>query len=176
MAGRDGLTLRPAVAADAGAVAAFHVAQWRAAYGALAPAAACQALDTARRLPLWQRYLRPDAAGRTWLALEGDRLAGLVSSGPTDDPVFGGAGELRHLYVDQALQRQGLGQRLLTRGLDDLRAAGHVRAALAVVAQNTAARAFYLAMGGSECGGFTDKGPLWRSENVLVAWDLRPAP
>ena len=58
--------------------------------------------------------------------------------------------------------------------LERLTGLGHRRAALAVVEQNEAARRFYAAMGGVEVDCFTDPGPLWRSSNVLVAWELGP--
>jgi len=48
---------------------------------------------------------------------------------------------------------------------------GFAGAGLGVVAQNTAARTFYAAMGGREAGAYADPGPLWRSEMVLVVWD-----
>ncbi|MCT4683102.1 MAG: hypothetical protein N4A39_05170 [Roseicyclus sp.] len=43
-------------------------------------------------------------------------------------------------------------------------------AVLSVVRDNRDARRFYAAMGGRETGRFTDPGPPWRSENIVVSW------
>jgi hypothetical protein len=48
---------------------------------------------------------------------------------------------------------------------------GYGGCALAVVVGNERAMGFYRRLGGREIGGFTDPGPLWRSENVVFAWD-----
>lgn len=146
---------------------------WRETYRGLAPAEAFALLDAARRLPAWRAALGAQDAGTgAIVGCRGANLLGVAAFGPARHPGMGGGGEVTHLYVRAEARGSGLGARLLTAAFGRLRAAGHARAALAVVRQNAAARGFYRAMGGTECGAFTDPGPLWRSENVIVCWTL----
>lgn len=163
--------LRAARPGDAAAIAAFHVRQWRATYRDLAPRAAWDALDEARRLRDWTATLSAPPPAGAFLACDGEAIAGLVSFGAPGHPVFGGRGEVKHLYVDAGWRGRGLGRRLLRRARAALAAAGFSGAGLAVVAGNHPARAFYRAAGGVEAAAFTDPGPLWKSDNILVVWD-----
>lgn len=95
----------------------------------------------------------------------------MISVGPSQHEVFAGRLEIKHLYVAQKAQGRGLGRCLLQKALsfaDDPAVPG---IALAVVRQNSPARQFYQRLGGTEIGQFTDPGPLWRSENIVLAWD-----
>lgn len=153
---------------DPQALAEFHVGVWRQTYRDMAPPAAFAALDVARRVPQWRAVLA-DVAQDVAVLRDGAGLAGLVHCRPLADPL---QGEIAHLYIRPALQGQGLGARLLNHGFDLLRARGARGAVLAVVAENHAARGFYRRMGGQEGVAFTDPGPLWRSDNLWVSWDL----
>jgi hypothetical protein len=42
---------------------------------------------------------------------------------------------------------------------------------LGVVVGNAPATAFYQALGAQPVGRYRDPGPLWRSDNLLCAWD-----
>jgi ribosomal protein S18 acetylase RimI-like enzyme len=159
-----------AAQADAARVAAFHVKVWRETYAGIAPAELFAILDVAWRLPTWQASLRDPAQGCV-LALAGAEIAGLVSYGPAGHPAFDGRGEVKHLYVDAAFRKQGVARALLGHAFGALRVQGYTRFGLAVVAQNTAARAAYAGLGGVEAGHFTDAGPTWKSDNILVVWD-----
>lgn len=155
-------------------LARLHVCVWRATYGDLAPGEAVKLLDEAKRLPYWANATTVAAAGRgVWVAEEAGTLLGVVSIGPSDHSIFAGRAELKHLYVANDAQGQGLGERLLLTAINECRAAGDLGMGLAVVRQNARARRFYRKMGGIELSGFTDAGPLWRSENILVAWDFK---
>jgi ribosomal protein S18 acetylase RimI-like enzyme len=48
---------------------------------------------------------------------------------------------------------------------------GYAALGLGVVVGNAPAIAFYEAQGGRRAGAYTDPGPLWRSHNLLYAWD-----
>lgn len=162
---------RPKREVTAAELAAFHVAVWRETYRDLAPAEAYARLDEARRLPQWQAALA-DPAHQIRVLRDGEAIIGLAHTAPGSGDVMAGFGEIRHLYIRPDRQGQGLGQRLLREALEGLRAVGHARAALAVVAENTKARAFYRRCGGQEDLAFTDPGPLWRSDNLRVVWEL----
>lgn len=160
--------------ATADELAAFHVALWRETYRDLAPAAACAALDEDRRRPQWQRVLEDPAQSLRLIRDEAGVLAGLLHLAPgRAGGALAGMGEICHLYLRADHRGQGLGAALLAQGLWLLRAQGFAQAGLAVVAGNHSARAFYRAQGGTEDLIFQDPGPLWKSENRRVVWDLR---
>lgn len=165
------LTLRPAIPADAPALARIHHKVWTECYGALAPPDAVAALTEAHRLRGWTTLLQASDP-KTLLALSGQTPVGLVCFGSPSDLIFAPRGEVRHLYLLADHRGQGHGMRLLTAALMTLRDSGFPGAALAVVEENTRARGFYRGAGGAEILSFADKGPLWRSRNRLVAWDF----
>ncbi|WP_227271787.1 GNAT family N-acetyltransferase [Roseobacter weihaiensis] len=158
---------------DAANLAKLHVDVWRATYASLAPVEAKTLLDEARRLPYWQSALVLQEPGKgVWVAVDADEaIRGVISFDASGHPAFEGRREIKHLYVALDAQGQGIGQRLLQMAISECRTAGACGVALAVVRQNALARQFYKKMGGVEIGGFTDPGPLWRSDNIVVAWD-----
>lgn len=159
------ITLRRAQPEEADALAKLHVSVWRETYREYAPEQAIRTLDETRRLPYWTKAI---ASGSVWVADAGDEGLGVISFGPSQHDAFGRRAEIKHLYVALNAQGQGVGRRLLEKALEQCAPNG---VALAVVRQNTGARRFYARLGGVECGAFTDPGPLWRSENIVVAWD-----
>lgn len=167
------MTLRPATPDDAGAIARLHIRVWRETVGHLAPPEALRLLsEEDRRLTQWQDILtnpRPDQA-----VLVVEREEALIAMGAAAAPslpVFEGRGEIKTVYVDQQFQRQGLGRRLMGTLARHLIDCAYTGAALSVVEGNDTALEFYKALGGRIAGHFTDPGPIWRSSNVLVAWD-----
>ena len=152
-------------------MARLHVEAWLDAHADLAPAEVVQALNAARRLPTWHGYLA-DPAQHVLVAEHGGTLAGLVCFGPACQPALGNQAEIKHLYVAASARKQGLGHRLLQAALNQLSEAGYTKATLAVVQGNTPARGFYKASGGQEVGSFSDAGPLWKSSNIIVEWEL----
>lgn len=167
----DRIELRRAEPTEADAVCAFHVGIWHRTYAAYAAPEAVQTLTAAYRLPEWQKRLSaPDPGQATWLAMEGARICGMVHFGPPRLPEFGPRGEVMLLYIDPERQGRGLGRRLVTLARAELAAIGYAEMGLAVVEQNTAAQAFYRAIGGTEVLRYTDHGPMWTSRNILMAW------
>lgn len=167
------LLIRPGHQDEATKLARLHVDVWRATYSGLAPSKAIELLDEAKRLPYWTHATSIAKPGRgVWVADEGGTLLGVVSLGSSSNSVFEGRAELKHLYVANGAQNRGLGEQLLQHAINECKAAGDFGMALAVVRQNERARGFYKKMGGVETCDFTDPGPLWRSENILVVWDF----
>lgn len=162
--------LRAAVPADADALAGLHVTTWRETYAGIATPEAMDQLDTARRLPWWQDTLAGRADRRALLAEDATGPTGFTSFGAPGYDELAGLGEVKHLYVARRAQGTGLGRTLLAAALAALKADGYRGAALVVVRQNDRARAFYARMGGTEGLAFTDPGPLWRSDNIVVSW------
>ncbi len=166
------ITLRSAVAADAADIARFHVRVWRETYARIAPAEAIAILDESRRLLSWvDRFASSDPRRQTWLAWRDNEIVALLDFGPSTNPVFGDRGEIKHLYLDRSVRGIGLGRRLIATAFDRLAEDGFAGAGLAVVRQNAEAIGFYKACGGREVARFTDPGPIWRSENIVMAWE-----
>jgi ribosomal protein S18 acetylase RimI-like enzyme len=164
------VTLRPARQGEAEALACLHVAAWQDAHAAFAPAAT-KALTVARRLPTWQGYLA-DPTQHVLVVEHSGALAGLVCFGPASQPALGDQAEIKHLYVAASARHLGLGKALLHAALRQSAKRGFTKATLAVVQENAAARGFYNSCGGQETGTFSDAGPLWKSTNIIVEWDL----
>ena len=169
---KPSIELRPACIGDAEEIARLHVSVWQATYRTYAVPQAVATLDESKRLPYWKEWLSSEEPSKsTIVARKGETLVGVISYGPSTHEVFSGRMEVKHLYVDRSTQGQGVGARLLSTVLDHTQAVGNCGVALAVVRQNENARQFYRAMGGIEITKFIDSGPLWKSENILVAWD-----
>ncbi|NIX77705.1 GNAT family N-acetyltransferase [Microvirga terricola] len=166
------VALRRAQQGDAEAIARLHAQVWRETYRHLAPEAAFQALDEAARLSRWRDILAMPSSEKSVLLAEiRGRIAGFGLAGAPSSEAFGSRGEIKFLYVDSACKRQGIGRRLLAALARDLRSFGYASAALGVVVGNDPAIAFYEALGGRPMDRYTDPGPLWRSENIIYAWD-----
>ncbi len=155
----DQVTVRPAVPADAEAIAVVRVAGWRTAYAGLIEPAVLAAMDpvseAARRRREWA-----DRPPGTVAEVAGE-VVGFVFSGAyrtSDDepgwPAAPAAGEIQALYVHPAAQGRGAGRLLLAHALARLAADGLDPVRLWVLAGNTRARAFYAA------AGFADESPL----------------
>ncbi|MCK6450668.1 MAG: GNAT family N-acetyltransferase [Alphaproteobacteria bacterium] len=172
----QGARLRPAAPSDAPAIARLHATVWCDTYRTLAPDAAYRALDETHRRARWQAILAdaPAAAGCIVVEIDG-AIAGFGLCGPPGDPAFGGRGEVKYLYVDRRTARRGLGRLLLVAMADHLHRLGFPGLALGVVVGNEPAIAFYQALGGRMIGRYRDPGPLWRSDNLVYAWDDLPA-
>lgn len=166
------IALCTAVFGDAAHIARLHDEVWRATYRDLASPAAWEALTEAVRRARWEEVLGEADPQRTTLVAErAGRLVGFGTACAPTEAAFEGRGEIRWLHVDPALQGAGIGRRLmsaLTRQLADW---GYDGCALAVVVGNEPAIAFYERLGGRRAGGFTDPGPLWRSDNIVFVWD-----
>ena len=166
-----GIALRPAVYDDAEPIARLHDQVWREIYQGLATPEAWAALTWEVRGERWRETLSAPARWRTLVAERHGAIIGFGASGPPSEAVFGDRGEIRWLHVDRRARGGGVGRRLTAALARDLAGAGHRGCALAVVVGNGPAIAFYRRLGGCEIGAFTDPGPLWRSENLVFAWD-----
>src|SRR5581483_6414909 len=107
-------TVRPAVPADAAAMARVHVDSWQTTYRGILPDAALDRLGYAEREQMWTRLLgRLGGAQCAYVAGDtADEIVGLASGGPerSNDPVYGG--ELYAIYLLQQHQCRGLGRLL----------------------------------------------------------------
>jgi GNAT superfamily N-acetyltransferase len=113
------VTIRIAGPADAEALASLHVRVWDEAYTGLVPQAildARRAEPIGHRVERWrERIARPRAT--TWVAVDGEEIAGFAESGPGRDG--SGVPELMALYVARGRYDTGLGHRLLATAIGD---------------------------------------------------------
>ncbi|MFK0163208.1 GNAT family N-acetyltransferase [Rhizobium sp. NPDC090279] len=166
------IVIRPALIDDVAEIARLHRAVWCDAYRDLAPADVYQALDEDFRRVRWANMLaNPRKHQRVRLAVQGERLVGIGAIAAPSEPAFEGRGEIKSLYIDSSVKRQGLGRRMMRDMAVELASIGYSAAGLGVVVGNEPAIDFYRKIGGRLIGQYTDPGPLWRSDNLIFAWD-----
>jgi GNAT superfamily N-acetyltransferase len=143
--------VRRARSEDAPALAAVHIAAWRAAYRGVMPDDFLDGVDLAAWIEHWRRTLDgrrpPEHTPETIVVavLEGARPLGFAVTGPERDAPAGAGprGELWAINVAPEAWARGLGRLLLQAAEQALRDAGHREAVLWVVAANQRARRFY---------------------------------
>jgi ribosomal protein S18 acetylase RimI-like enzyme len=166
------IVIRPAVPDDVAEIARLHRAIWCDTYRDLAPADVYQALDEDYRRVRWADMLaNPRRDQRVLLAMQEKRLVGIGAIAAPSEPAFEGRGEIKSLYVDLAIKRQGIGRRLMGEMAREFASMDYSAVGLGVVVGNEPAIAFYRALGGQLVGRYIDPGPLWRSDNLVFAWD-----
>ena len=139
------VAIRPAVPADAAAIAAVHVGTWQVAYRGLLPDEHLDALDVARWRAGWQRLLtgeRPRSA--TLVAVADERVVGFVDVVPSrDDDAAPDTGEVTSIYVLPTGWGTGAGRALMAAAVESLRSEGFRAVTLWVLRDNERARRFY---------------------------------
>ena len=141
------MNLRPAVPADAMAVARVHVRAWQAAYRGLMPEDYLAGLRPEDRAQRYDFASVDPARPRTLVAVEADTVLGFTTISPARDEEAAGQGELCALYVEPDCWGRGIGQALAAAARGDLCRLGFRNAVLWVVAGNVRAQQFYRADG-----------------------------
>lgn len=147
------LRLRRATPADAAALAAVEVTGWRTAYRGLMPDVFLDALSEAEKTADWHaNLLKHGQSGRkrVIVAIADERVIGFVRVGAEQNTRT--AGLLYLLYVLPQYWGRGVGKRLMSAALDELRDLGLVHASLWVLRDNHHARRFYEMQGWLEDG------------------------
>ncbi|MBZ8141269.1 GNAT family N-acetyltransferase [Rubrivivax gelatinosus] len=148
-----GVLIRPVVAADAAALAAFAAQAFHDTYAADNDpqdmrdyvgrhfGAALQAAEIA------------DPQARTWIAEHAAAIVGFVQTGPEPPPSHeSGIGSLRRLYVAPAWHGRGLARELVETACADAAARGLLGLWLSVWERNPRAIAFYAKSGFADVG------------------------
>lgn len=138
-------TLREATNDDAMAVAQVHVRSWQVGYHCLIDDDRLDAMRAAERAGTYRFADQDPLAPQTLLAVEGERLRGFVTWGPSSDG--DGGGEILALYVDPDDWGRGVGSSLLEGAIGKLRHRSPERVHLWVLEGNVRAERFYLARG-----------------------------
>lgn len=139
------MIIRPAVPADATAIAAIHVASWQAAYAGQLPEDFLRGLSVADRRQVWeQRLTAPRQRSRIFVVTAEGVVLGFAAAGPShDDDATADTAQLHAIYLDPAHWRRGLGRLLHDHVIAALREEGYRLATLWVLGTNVSAREFY---------------------------------
>jgi ribosomal protein S18 acetylase RimI-like enzyme len=167
--------IRRATPDDAAALAEVHDATWRETYIGLMSEQMLDALTADARTEAWRRILTGETGylATTYVAERPGGLVAFGSCGEQRHPEFAAAGyegEFAAVYVLKTDQRQGLGTRLMTAMMDDLRARGLSGYTLWVPRQNIPARSLYEQLGGRLIGQRTDEQPHGALVEVAYGW------
>lgn len=176
--------VRPAMPADAAAIARVHVESWRATYPGLLPDHYLVNLSPQAYAQRWRALLGKDRMGRRTFVveLEGDgpaprsapRVVGFASCGPQRTSIAGYDGEFYAVYLADHAHGQGLGRRLLASMAQDLLDTG-LRSAVVWVLRDNPARWFYERLGGRRLAEQPISFAGTRLQEVAYGWpDLVP--
>jgi GNAT superfamily N-acetyltransferase len=147
----DRLRVRPAGPQDAREIAALHVQGWEE-FRAFVPERVMHAFDQAARERQWSVFLAsPDSRALTAVAEIDGALGGFVHCKLLDEPVRGARSEIKTLFVEARLRRQGIGRRLLSSAAAWIRGRDAEPISLYSFSQNPF-RAAYARLGGKEAG------------------------
>jgi ribosomal protein S18 acetylase RimI-like enzyme len=143
------VAIRAASTVDAEAIAELHLASWQAAYRGIVSDEFLDGITLESRVVRWRRALSPSESPltETIVAMDGETVVGVCSSGPRRHPDADGVGEVYSLHVETASWRRGIGKLLLDDTLQRLAVRGFTGAVLWVLRDNWNARQFYEAQG-----------------------------
>jgi GNAT superfamily N-acetyltransferase len=117
MPGRAEVSVRPARAGDAEAIAQVQLVTWRTAYRALLPEAVLDEWDSSAAVAAWRAAVLspPSPAHGVLVAVDGVEVTGFAAYGPPegDSEPDGRTAEVTALLVEPRWGRRGHGSRLL---------------------------------------------------------------
>lgn len=144
------ITVRPAIPADALAIAQVHVAAWRVSYKGIVDEEFLKNLSVEYRAKSWQEILStPNHPAFLYVAEEeAEQIVGFVSGRCVHEENQGYTGEVSAIYLLKQAQGQGTGRKLMQAAARELVRRGHRSMMLWVLRDNTQARKFYEALGG----------------------------
>ena len=135
---------------DAGAIAAVHVAAWRAAYAGLMPQDVLDGLSVEKRTAEWQRSLSIAGPDMTSVVTDDANIVvGFVRYGLAHDASYVDQrhGELFAINLQPEVWRRGFGRQLCEQVLAHAATRQWRCLTLWVLRENTRARAFYERLG-----------------------------
>ncbi|MGY1814722.1 N-acetyltransferase family protein [Blastococcus sp. SYSU D00820] len=115
LTGNAAVSVRPARADDAPAIARVQVVTWRTAYRSVLPVDLLDGWDDAAATEAWRSaVVAPPSPGHGVLvAVDGDEVVGFAAYGPDPEDAAGATVELGTLLVEPRWGRRGHGSRLL---------------------------------------------------------------
>jgi ribosomal protein S18 acetylase RimI-like enzyme len=176
--------VRDALPEDAFSLGKLHVRTWREAYWGVLPDQAVMRESVEGRTRFWRHHLgrirtSPDLRDEnvTLAQASNGAAVGFVWTGAARSSQVDWDGEIYMLYVLHAMQRRGVGRRLLASAAASLVRRGFFRLGLWVLEDNGPARAFYETLGGHITGARRQQGSsgaeivvgyLWEDSSVLL--------
>ncbi|MEZ5938091.1 MAG: GNAT family N-acetyltransferase [Hyphomonadaceae bacterium] len=147
--------IRNAQMLDALGIARVHVRTWKEAYKDLLDPGYLASLTEARVAARWRRVLAQmpnDLDEAVFVVESGGQIVGFSSVGANREPLAPWDGEITMIYVLDSYRGRGFGRSLLKASADHCIRRGLFTAGLWVLADNSAARAFYETLGGRQFG------------------------
>ncbi|HWK46430.1 MAG TPA: GNAT family N-acetyltransferase [Stellaceae bacterium] len=145
------ISLRRAVAEDADAIAAVHVASWHQGYDAIVPSAMSEGVTLERRTAMWQVLLSMHAETHLTLVAvtDGGRVVGFATASVGGTAIDGFDAEFHMVFLAPDHQRRDIGRRLVQTLSLVLLERGAI-AAIGWVLVSTVACGFATGLGGRE--------------------------
>lgn len=142
------ITIRPATAADALAIARVRIDCWRTTYRGLVPDACLDGMQVDASAKLWSRILAagPNTAS-VFVAEDDGEVVGFAAGNMLKEPRHDLDAELTAAYLRRDYQRAGIGRHLVCAVARTQRAHGASGLIVWVIAGNKGARAFCEALG-----------------------------
>ena len=140
--------VRPALAADAVAIAAINVRAWNWAYRGVLPDAMLAGMDVGSSVQKWTRIIEDGDLELPLVAVIDGRIRGYVHQGASrDEDADSSVGEVTALYIDESCVGTGVGRALWEAALNLLRERGFGSFTVWVLDSNERGRAFYERVG-----------------------------
>ncbi len=173
------VNVRKAQLRDAVAIAHVQVDAWRSTYRGIVPDKHLDGMSYEKSHRNWEdRISDPDKRNAMFVAEDdGSSVVGFAACGAAREDARDYGSELYAIYVNQNMQRKGMGKRLVLSVAQDLKARGFDSTMVWVLADNQYKR-FYESIGGTQVrsrevavGGKTlpELGYGWRDMDALIA-------
>ncbi len=173
------VNVRRARPQDAAAIARVQVDTWRSTYRGIVPDKHLDDMSYEKAERNWEERITDPDKRSTLFVAEDDRgsVVGFAACGAARDDARDYESELYAIYVNQNMQRKGLGKRLVLSVVQDLKARGFDSMLIWVLAGNQYKR-FYESIGGTQIrtkevavGGktFHELGYGWCGMDALIA-------
>jgi ribosomal protein S18 acetylase RimI-like enzyme len=141
------MRVEPALVEDAHAIAAVHVASWRAAYAGLLRSEYLASLSVAQREAMWKESLERGTP-QLLVARSEREVVGFCAFGSSrDEGAMASCAEVWAFYLDPNVWSRGVGRTLWLAALARMREQGFKSISLWVIANNERAIRFYRAAG-----------------------------
>lgn len=167
----DQITIRPAEACDAQAVATVHDRAWRGAYRGIIPGLALERMVERRGPRWWARLINHQ---RNVLVLEvHGKIAGYATLGANRSKTLRVRGEIYELYIDPTYQGIGFGGRLFKAARERLKAARLEHFVVWALEDNDQAIGFYQSMGGEPVAHGIEHFDQGQCRKLAFAWGAK---